>query len=80
MGGINQITYDEARKRAAEIYQRLVGELSPTVIERKVSALEKLQISKELRSRVQGEAVEKNEKNFEIIGSKFATLEQLFYG
>lgn len=76
LGGYYQITYDEARQRAAEIYQRVVKVLSPKVVERKISALEELQKTKELNSRTRKDIG----KKIAISGNRFATLEQLFYG
>lgn len=76
LGSATQITYDEARKRAEEIYRRVVSEKTDLLVERKVSALEELQTTKELNSRTR----EDIGKKFAISGKRFATLEQLFNG
>lgn len=75
LGGATQITYDEARKRAEEIYRRIVSENTDLLVERKVSALEKLETTRELNSRTRNDI-----GKFAISGNRFATLEQLFNG
>lgn len=76
LGGWSQISYDDARKRAEEIYRRVVSDKAHLIVERKVSALEKLQNSKELNTRTRKDIG----KKFPITGCRFVTLEQLFDG